>query len=99
MQRLSKAASKIGRLKRGSVAFRTASASRASAATLALVGGVDLRRREAVVVEPVDERLRPRRVEVGERDPLEEVAPLRHRGDRGADAAGADDEDLHATCP
>ena len=59
------------------------------------VGRVDLRRGEAVVVEPVDERLRPRRVEVGEGDPLEEVAPLRHRGRGRADAAGADDEDLH----
>ena len=60
-----------------------------------LVGRVHLGCRETVVVEPVDERLRPRRVEVGEGDPLEEVAPLRHRGRGRADPTGADDEDLH----
>ena len=61
-----------------------------------MVGGVDLRRGEAVVAEPVDERLRPRRVEIGEHDPLEEVAPLRHGGHGRADAARADDQDLQS---
>src|SRR6185312_9797565 len=64
-----------------------------------LVGGVDLCCRETLVVEPVDQRLRPGWIEVGEGHPLEEVAFLRDRSCSRADAAGADDEDLHASAP
>ncbi len=58
---------------------------------------VDPGRVEAVVLaEPVDDRLRSCRVEIRERDALEERAALRDRGEGRADAAGADDEDSHA---
>ena len=91
-------ASKICGLKRGSVAFRTASAltSRDQADDRVLVRGVEPRRAEAVVLaEPVDNGLRARGVEVGEHDPLEERAALRDGGKGRADTTGSDDEDSH----
>jgi hypothetical protein len=51
---------------------------------------------EAVwLAESVDDRLRPGRVEVGHRDPVEERAALRNRREGRADAASSDNEDLH----
>jgi hypothetical protein len=60
-----------------------------------LVARVDLRRGEAVVAVPLDDGGRPGGVEVGEGHPLEEAAPLRHRGDRRADRPRPDHEYLH----
>ena len=57
--------------------------------------GVDLRGREALVGQALDERRRPRRVEVGERHLLEEIAPPGDRRHRRADASGAHDDDSH----
>ena len=48
-----------------------------------------------VALESRQPRIRAIGGQVGEHDPLEEVAPLRDRGDGAADAAGADDEDPH----
>ena len=58
---------------------------------------VDLGGVEAVVLaEPVDDGLRPGRIEVGEGDPIEERPALGDCGEGGADAACSDDEDSHA---
>ena len=59
------------------------------------VGGVDAGRREPAVVEPCDDARRPVEIEVADDHPVEEVAPLRDRGGRCADAARPDDDDLH----
>ena len=101
MQRASNAAWKIGGLKRGSTAFKIASARsvRASSAIAAGIGGVDGRGGEARVAGAIDRRLRPRRVDVRQDHPLEESAPLRHRGDGGSHSSGSDHEDAHAREP
>src|SRR4029079_1615189 len=57
--------------------------------------GVEPVRREAPVVERGDERRRARGVVVRECAVLEEGASRRDRGERRADASGADDEDAH----
>ena len=97
MQPASNAASKIAGLKRGSTAFRIASAlsARASAAIAAGIGRVDGRGGEARVARAVGGGLRARRVDVGEDHPLEEVATRRDRGHRGADTARSDHENTH----
>ena len=61
-----------------------------------LARSVDAGGVEAVVLaEPVDDGLRPRGVEVGQRDAVEEGAALRDRGEGRAHAAGTDHEDSH----
>ena len=98
VQPASNAAAKICGLKRGSVALSTASAllSRISSRDGRAVGGVHRRRREAAVVEPGDDRLRAGRVDVGERDRVEERAAPGHLRGRRADASRADDEQPHS---
>ena len=95
VQPASKAAWKIGGLKRGSAALRIdVAALRASELRdRRSVGRVELRRAEALVPEPVDERLRTRGIEIREDDSLEEIAPRGDRSDGRADAPGANDED------
>ena len=58
-------------------------------------GCVDLRGPEPRIALPLEERLGASRVEVGERDPLEEPPALGHRGDRRADASRPHDCDPH----
>jgi hypothetical protein len=62
-----------------------------------LVGGINVGRVEPGVVELGDKALGPGRVEIGDRDPLEEVAALGNDGRGGADAARADDRDPHSS--
>ena len=59
------------------------------------VARVDLRRGEPVVGVPLHGRGRPGRVEVGERDALEEAPPARDCRDGRPDRPGPDHEDLH----
>ena len=93
----SKHASKIGTLKSGSTAFRTASASvsRISRDDRLLARGVDRVRAEAAVVELGDERGRARGVVVGERAVLEERSPSRDLREGRPDTACSDDENPH----
>ena len=86
-------------LKTGSTAFSTASASGLAdqADDVVAARGVDAMSAEAAVVEIGDDRLRPRRVVVGERAVLEERAAAGDRGEGGAHASGSDDEDSHGS--
>ena len=92
------AASKIGSLKRGSQAFRTASgrARPISATSSAALGGVDALGAEAVgLAEPLDHRVRALEGDVGHHDPLEDGPSLRDRRERRPNAAGAHHQDPH----
>ena len=60
-----------------------------------LVARVDLGRGKTIVAVPREDGGRPGRIEVGERDALEEVAPPRDRRDSRTDRPGPDHEYLH----
>ena len=96
MQPTSRAASKIGGLKRGSTALRIASHPLGARELddRGAVGGVE--RRRGVALVSGRDRAGALDRHVREDDPLEEAPPRRDRGHRRADAAGTDDEDPHA---
>ena len=97
MQPASKAAWKIGGLKRGSTAFRIAStrSARASAAIAAASDASTAAARSALVAVRSTAARERGLVDVGEHHPLEEVAALRDRGDRGTDPTRSDHENPH----
>ena len=97
VQPASKAASKIGGLKRGSTAFRIASAScaRAAAAIAAASDASSAIAAEARVAGALRGRPGARLADVGEDEPLDEAAPLRDGAHRGADATRSDHKDFH----
>ena len=90
---------KIGGLKRGSTAFRIASARSARASSAIAAESEASTAAAAKRGSPYGRPRAGRRVDVGEHDPLEEVAPLRHRRDRRADSARSDDENAHGRGP
>jgi hypothetical protein len=59
------------------------------------VGRIDLRGDEPLVPDLGDGLVGAGAVVVGDHAQLEEVAPSGNGGERGADATGADQEDLH----
>ena len=93
----SKHASKIGTLKSGSTAFRTASArvSRISATIASLLDASIACAQKRLSSSRLDERGRARGVVVGERAVLEERSALGDLRERRSDASGSDDEYPH----
>ena len=98
MTRASRHASKIGSLKRGSHALRTASGrarARRARTSARLEASTTSARARPGSPEAADGRRRAHGVDVGQDDAVDERAAQRDDRGGGPDAAGADDEELH----